>query len=308
MGTYVRGRLLRAIPVILGVLTLVFMMVHLLPGDPAEAIASQSPGMTQQDVQRIRVQLGLDQPLYRQYLTFLSRLVHGDLGRSIFNGQPVRQMILTQFPSTLELTLAGMSFAIVLGIVLGIASAVRHNSWLDSISMAGALLGVSIPSFWLGLMLIFVFAVRLRWVPVVGGSGISGLILPALTLGFSAAAIIARLVRSSMLEVLGQEYVQTARAKGLAGRTIIVRHALRNALIPVVTIVGLQFGALLGGAVVVEIVFARQGIGRMAVDAILQKDFPVVQGVVLLAALVYVVVNLLVDLLYSLLDPRISYD
>ena len=308
MGTYVRGRLLRAIPVILGVLTLVFMMVHLLPGDPAEAIASQSPGMTQQDVQRIRVQLGLDQPLYRQYLTFLSRLVHGDLGRSIFNGQPVRQMILTQFPSTLELTLAGISFAIVLGIVLGIASAVRHNSWLDSISMAGALLGVSIPSFWLGLMLIFVFAVRLRWVPVVGGSGISGLILPALTLGFSAAAIIARLVRSSMLEVLGQEYVQTARAKGLAGRTIIVRHALRNALIPVVTIVGLQFGALLGGAVVVEIVFARQGIGRMAVDAILQKDFPVVQGVVLLAALVYVVVNLLVDLLYSLLDPRISYD
>ncbi|HUZ00961.1 MAG TPA: nickel ABC transporter permease [Thermomicrobiaceae bacterium] len=308
MGTYVRGRLLRAIPVILGVLTLVFMMVHLLPGDPAEAIASQSPGMTQQDVQRIRVQLGLDQPLYRQYLTFLSRLVHGDLGRSIFNGQPVRQMILTQFPSTLELTLAGMSFAIVFGVVLGIASAVRHNSWLDSISMAGALLGVSIPSFWLGLMLIFVFAVRLRWVPVVGGSGISGLILPALTLGFSAAAIIARLVRSSMLEVLGQEYVQTARAKGLAGRTIIVRHALRNALIPVVTIVGLQFGALLGGAVVVEIVFARQGIGRMAVDAILQKDFPVVQGVVLLAALVYVVVNLLVDLLYSLLDPRISYD
>jgi len=308
VGTYVRGRLLRAIPVILGVLTLVFMMVHLLPGDPAEAIASQSPGMTQQDVQRIRVQLGLDQPLYRQYLTFLSRLVHGDLGRSIFNGQPVRQMILTQFPSTLELTLAGMSFAIVFGVVLGIASAVRHNSWLDSISMAGALLGVSIPSFWLGLMLIFVFAVRLRWVPVVGGSGISGLILPALTLGFSAAAIIARLVRSSMLEVLGQEYVQTARAKGLAGRTIIVRHALRNALIPVVTIVGLQFGALLGGAVVVEIVFARQGIGRMAVDAILQKDFPVVQGVVLLAALVYVVVNLLVDLLYSLLDPRISYD
>ena len=308
MGTYVRGRLLRAIPVIFGVLTLVFMMVHLLPGDPAEAIASQSPGMTQQDVQRIRVQLGLDQPLYRQYLTFLSRLAHGDLGRSIFNGQPVRQMILTQFPSTLVLTLAGMSFAIVLGIVLGIASAVRHNTWLDSVSMGGALLGVSIPSFWLGLMLIFVFAVRLRWVPVVGGSGVKGLILPALTLGFSAAAIIARLVRSSMLEILGQEYVQTARAKGLTGRTVILRHALRNALIPVVTIVGLQFGALLGGAVVVETVFARQGIGRMAVDAILSKDFPVVQGVVLLAALVYVVVNLLVDLLYSLLDPRISYD
>jgi peptide/nickel transport system permease protein len=308
MGAYARGRILRAIPVVFGVLTLVFLMVHALPGDPAEDIASRSPGMTQQDVERIRTQLGLDQPLYRQYWEFIARLVHGNLGRSIFNGQPVSTMIRQQFPSTLVLTLVAMSFAIVIGAVFGVLAAMRHNSWADTGSMFMALIGVSVPSFWLGLMLILLFAVKLRWVPVVGGTGFRGLILPALTLCVSPAAIIARLVRSSMLEVLRQEYVMTARAKGLTQRVVILRHALRNALIPVVTIVGLQFGLMLGGTVVVETVFARQGIGRMAVDAILAKDFPVIQGVVLLAALVYVIVNLAIDLLYSVLDPRISYD
>jgi ABC-type dipeptide/oligopeptide/nickel transport system permease component len=307
VGTYVRGRLLRAIPVIFGVLTLVFLMVHMLPGDPAEDIASRSPGMTQQDVQRIRVQLGLDKPLYRQYLTFLSRLAHGDLGRSIFNGQPVSKMIRHQFPSTLELTLAGMVVAVVLGVVLGIASAVRHNTWMDSGSMVMALIGVSMPSFWLGLMLIFLFAVKLHWVPVVGGHGIKGLALPALTLGSSAAAIIARLVRSSMLEVLRQEYVVTARAKGLTQRTVILRHALRNALIPVVTIVGLQFGALLGGSVVVETVFAWPGLGWLLVQSINSRDLPLVRAIVLVISLFFIAINLAVDLLYSSLDPRIRH-
>ena len=307
MGAYLRGRLLRAIPVVFGVLTLVFLMIHLLPGDPAEEIASRGPGMSPEAIQRIRVELGLDQPLHRQYLSFLGRIGRGDLGRSIFSNQPVGTMIRGQLGSTLQLTVAGIFTAILIGVPLGIIAAVRHNSWVDTVSMSVALLGVSMPSFWLGLLLIFLFAVQLNWVPVVGGSGLRGLALPALTLGFGASAIIARLVRSSMLEVLRQEYMTTARAKGLRGRVVILRHGLKNALIPVVTIIGLQFGALLGGAVVIETVFARRGLGRMAIDAILAKDFPVIQGVVLFAALVYVSVNLAVDLLYSVLDPRIRY-
>lgn len=308
MGTYLRGRLLRTIPVILGVSTLVFFMIHLLPGDPAQEIASRSPGMTPEAVQRIRVQLGLDQPLYRQYLQFLGRVSHGNLGRSIFTNQSVAKMIRDQVGSTLQLTFAGIFIAILIGVTLGIVAAVRHNTWLDTASMTVALLGVSMPSFWLGLLMILVFAVQLHWVPVIGGTGIRGLILPAFTLGFGASAIIARLVRSSMLDVLRQEYMMSAKAKGLATATVILRHGLKNALIPVVTIVGLQFGTLLGGAVVIETVFARRGIGRMAIDAVLAKDFPVIQGTVLFAALVYVTVNLVVDLLYSFLDPRIRYD
>jgi ABC-type dipeptide/oligopeptide/nickel transport system permease component len=308
MGTYIRGRLLRAIPVILGVLTLVFLMVHLLPGDPAVEIASRGPGMTPEAIQRIRVQLGLDQPLHVQYVRFLTRIARGDLGRSIINNQQVSTMIRAQVGSTVQLTIAGIATAILIGVPLGLIAAVRHNSWIDTISMTGALIGVSMPSFWLGLLLILLFSVRLKWIPILGGTGLQGLVLPALTLGIGASAIIARLVRSSMLEVLGQEYITTARAKGLHGRIVILRHGLKNALIPVVTIIGLQFGALLGGAVVIETVFARRGIGRMAIDAILAKDFPVIQGTVLFAALVYVSVNLLVDLLYSVIDPRIRYD
>ena len=308
MGTYIRGRLLRAIPVILGVLTLVFLMIHLLPGDPAVEIASRGPGMTPEAIQRIRVQLGLDQPLHVQYFRFLTRVARGDLGRSIINNQQVSTMIRAQVGSTVLLTVAGIATAIMIGVPLGLIAAVRHNSWIDTISMTGALIGVSMPSFWLGLLLILLFSVRLKWIPILGGTGLQGLVLPALTLGIGASAIIARLVRSSMLEVLSQEYITTARAKGLHGRVVILRHGLKNALIPVVTIIGLQFGALLGGAVVIETVFARRGIGRMAIDAILAKDFPVIQGTVLFAALVYVSVNLAVDLLYSVIDPRIRYD
>lgn len=308
MGTYLRGRLLRAIPVVIGVSTLVFFMIHLLPGDPAEEIASRGPGVTPEAVQRIRVQLGLDQPLYVQYVQFLGRIVRGDLGRSIFTNQPVAMMIQQQVGSTLQLTFAGIAVAVLIGMPLGILAAMRHNSWVDTASMSVALLGVSLPSFWLGLLLILFFAVQLHWVPIVGDGGLTGLILPALTLGFGASAIIARLVRSSMLEVLRQEYMMSAKAKGLATSTVILRHGLKNALIPVATIIGLQFGSLLGGAVVIETVFARRGIGRMAIDAVLAKDFPVIQGTVLFAAFVYVSVNLLVDLLYSVLDPRIRYE
>ena len=308
MSAYIWGRLLRAIPVLFGVSTLVFLMIHLLPGDPAQEIASRGPGMTPEAVQRIRVQLGLDQPIHIQYLQFLGRILRGDLGRSLFSNQPVSKIIGDQIGSTIQLTLAGILTALLVGVSLGILAAVRHNTWLDTISMSIALFGVSIPGFWLGLLLIFLFAVQLNWVPVGGGTGLQGLILPALTLGFGASAIIARLVRSSMLEVLNQEYMTTARAKGLKTRVVILRHGLKNALIPVITIIGLQFGALLGGAVVIETVFARRGVGRLAIDAILSKDFPVIQGTVLFAAVVYVGVNLLVDILYSIVDPRIRYD
>jgi peptide/nickel transport system permease protein len=308
VGAYVRQRLIRAVPVIFGVMTLVFFMVHMLPGDPAEEIASRGPGMSPEAIEQIRVRLGLDKPLYVQYWDFVSRTAQGDLGRSILTNRPVSTMIREQLGATVMLTVAGILTAIAIGVPLGIIAAVRQNSWVDSTSMTVALLGVAMPSFWLGLLLIYVFAVRLHWVPVIGGSGLRGLLLPAFTLGFGAAAIIARLVRSSMLEVLRQEYMVTARAKGLRQRTVILRHGLKNALIPVVTIIGLQFGNLLGGAVVIETVFARQGIGRLAINAILAKDFPVIQGTVLFAALVYVSVNLAIDLLYSAIDPRIRYD
>jgi peptide/nickel transport system permease protein len=290
-------------------MTLVFLMVHMLPGDPAEEIASRGPGgMTPEAIEAIRIRLRLDQPLYVQYWDFVKDVAQGDLGRSIFSNREVSAMIRSQLGATMKLTAAGMLVALLIGIPLGIIAAIRQNSWVDSVSMTVALLGVAMPSFWLGLLLIWLFAVRLNWVPVIGGTGLRGLILPAFTLGFSAAAIIARLVRSSMLEVLRQEYMTTARAKGLRTRAVVLRHGLKNALIPVVTIIGLQVGNLLGGAVVIETVFARQGIGRLAIDAILAKDFPVIQGVVLFAAIVYVSVNLLVDLLYSVIDPRIRYD
>ena len=289
-------------------MTLVFFMIHMLPGDPAEEIAAGGVGSTPEQIEAIRERLGLNEPLYVQYWRFVSNAAQGDLGRSIYRNQPVTTMIRERVGATFQLTVAAIAMAILIGVPLGIVAAVRQNTWLDSTSMTVALLGVAMPSFWLGLLLIWLFSVRLNWIPIIGGGGIQGLILPAFTLGFGAAAIIARLVRSSMLEVLRQDYMTSARAKGLASHTVVLRHGLKNALIPVVTIVGLQFGNLLGGAVVIETVFARQGIGRMAIDGILTKDFPVVQGVVLFAALVYVTVNLAVDLTYSILDPRIRYD
>jgi peptide/nickel transport system permease protein len=307
MVIYITRRLLQAIAVLFGVSVLVFSMVYLLPGDPVLTMLGDQTAVSGDVVVNARHQLGLDRPAPLQYGHFLVRALQGDLGRSWRSNQAVTAIILSQLPATLQLTVTGLGLAILLGVVLGLIAAVRQNSWADNFSMVLALIGVSMPSFWLGLLLIFLFSLRLGWVPATGYGGMQRLILPAFTLGLQAAAIIARLVRSSVLEVLRQEYITTARAKGLTEFRVLVRHALRNALIPVTTVVGLQFGGLLGGAVIIETVFARQGIGRIAVTAINNKDFPLIQGIVLFAAVVYTLVNLVTDILYAWLDPRIRY-
>jgi peptide/nickel transport system permease protein len=306
MSTYLRTRLALAVPVLLGVSIAVFAMMRLLPGDPAQIMLAES-GASAAQVASLRRELGLDDPLALQYWRFISGAVQGDLGRSIQSNRPVTREIAAQLPSTIELTLAAMAVAVAVGITLGLLAATRHNGPLDYGAMTVALAGVSMPSFWLGILLILFFSLHLGWFPATGQGGLERLVLPALTLGFGASAIIARLVRSSVLEVLRHEYVTTARAKGLGPRAVLLRHALKNALIPVVTIVGLQFGALLAGTVVIETVFSRPGVGRMVVNAILVKDFPVVQGAILIIATTYVLANLLVDLAYAWLDPRVRY-
>ncbi len=307
MSQYLVRRALAAVPVLFGISVAVFLMMHMVPGDPAKMMLGEL-AVQKEAVDNMRRQLGLDDPIPVQYWRFLKGAVRGDLGRSMLENQPVARMIWQVLPSTIELTLAGLGIAIVLGFILGVTAAVRQNSWVDNASMVMALWGVSMPSFWMGLLLIFLFSLKLGWLPATGQGGIERLLMPAFTLGYLASAVIARLVRSSMLEVLRQDYVRTARAKGLRDRLVIYRHALRNALIPVVTVLGLQFGALLGGAVVVETVFSRPGIGRLAVTSILSKDFQVTQGTVLMSAVFYTLVNIAVDFSYALLDPRIRYD
>ena len=307
MYRYIARRLLLAIPVLVGVSVAAFSMMHLIPGDPALAMLRGQPQVTDADVQRVREQLGLNDPVPIQYLKFVSRAVQGDFGRSVQSRRPVLSDLASQAPSTIELALAAIVLAVTLGIVLGVSSALHQNTWIDTLAMLGALFGVSMPSFWFGLILIFVFALKLGWLPATGQGGLQRLILPALALGMDFSAVTARLVRANLLEVLVADYVRTARAKGLSQRLIMVRHALRNAMIPSITIIGLQVGTLLGGAVVVETVFARQGIGRLLVGAILAQDFPVVQAIVLMAAVVYVLLNLFVDLAYAVFDPRIRY-
>lgn len=307
MTEYLIKRLVLSVPVLFGVSIAVFLMMHLIPGDPALALLRGQPTVTPADVARIRHQIGLDDPLPIQYLKYIGRVFHGDFGESIKAHRPVLTMIREQSWPTIQLALVAMVLAVALGVTLGTISALRHNTWVDTASMILALFGVSMPSFWLGLILIYLFSVKLEWLPITGQGGWQRLILPAVALGLDFSAVTARLVRSSLLEVLRQDYILAARAKGLRGRTVVTRHALRNAMIAVVTIIGLQFGFLLSGAVVVETVFARPGIGRLAITAILAKDFPLVQGIVLVAAVVYVAINLLVDLSYSILDPRIHY-
>lgn len=306
MSTYILKRLLAAIPVIVGISLLVFFSLYLIPGDPLTAVLGDAV-ISKEQTEQLRAQYGFNDPLYVQYLRFAGRALQGDLGRSLQYKRPVLEEILTQLPATIQLTLASMTIAIVVGIGLGILAALRPHSWLDSFSMLIALAGVSFPSFWVGLMMLLVFSLALGWLPATGTEGWQRLIMPAATLGFGAAAIIARLTRSAMLEVLHQAYITTARAKGLANPQVIFSHALRNAIIPIVTIVGLQFGNLLAGAVVVETVFSRQGIGRLLVTAILGRDFPLVQGLVMFVAVVYVLINLLVDVSYAVIDPRIRY-
>src|SRR5919197_771319 len=304
---YLVKRLFAAIPVLLGVSVVVFSMLHLVPGDPVKMMLGEVETSPEQ-IARLRAQLHLDEPLPKQFGRFLWSALHGDLGSSIRTRRPVLTEILDNLPSTAVLALAGMVVAVVMGVTLGVVAAVRQHSWFDTCSMLTSLLGVSMPSFWLGLLLIFALSLRLGWLPATGGGDFPHLIMPSVTLGMGASAIIARLSRSCMLEVLRQEYITTARSKGLWESLVILRHGLKNALIPVVTIVGLQLGQLLGGTVIIETVFARPGVGRLIVNGILEKDFPLVQGIVLVVATSYVVINLLVDVTYAWLDPRIRYE
>ncbi|MCD5407776.1 ABC transporter permease [Candidatus Bipolaricaulota bacterium] len=306
MINYLIRRLLLALPVLTGVALLVFGMVRMLPGDPAEMMAGVHA--TEEMVEKIRRDLGLDQPLHIQFARFMGGLFQGDLGTSIRTGKPVWDEVWERFPHTMELTAASMLIATVFGMLAGIISAARPYSLFDYTSMFLALVGISAPVFWLGLMLMLLFAVKLNWLPAAGSGTLAHLVLPAFTLAAASMALIARITRSSMLEVMRQEYVITARAKGLPEKTVVLRHALRNALIPVVTIIGLRFGTLLSGAVLTETVFAWPGVGRLMVDSISARDYPVVQGVVLLLAVTFVFINLAVDLLYGVLNPRIRYD
>jgi len=296
-------RLLLLVPTVLGVLTLVFFLVHLIPGDPVELMLGETASRA--DLSQLRADLGLDRPLGEQYARFLGGLAHGDLGRSFFYRKPVFAVIGGALPATALLAAAAMAVALLIALPIGIIAAVRRDTLTDRMAMVGSLLGVSMPNFWLGPLLIILFSFRLGWLPVSGKEGAASLILPASTLGTALAAILARMTRASMLDVLGEDYLRTARAKGVGPVTVVVRHALRNALLPVVTIVGLQFGALLSGAVITENVFAWPGVGTLLIQAITARDYPLVQGCVLVIALCYVFVNFLTDVLYALIDPRV---
>jgi ABC-type dipeptide/oligopeptide/nickel transport system permease component len=302
--TYVGRRILAVVPVLFGVTLAVFSMLFLVPGDPVKIMLAEFV-TTPDQIAQMRAQLHLDEPVLKQYGRFVTNALRGDLGVSIRSRRPVAAEITENIGSTGQLALASMLVAIGLGVPLGLLAALGRNSWLDVAAMVVALLGVAMPSFWLGFLLIFVFSLHLGWLPATGGGDLPHLVMPAVALGMIAAAIIARLTRSSMLEVLGQDYVRTARAKGLGSGSVIVRHALRNALIPVVTVFGLQFGNLLAGAVIVETVFSRPGLGRLIVGGILAKDFPLVQGTVLFVAAAYVLINVVVDVAYAYVDPRI---
>jgi peptide/nickel transport system permease protein len=327
MARFIVRRLLGLIPLLLGVSVVIFALMRLIPGDPV-VIMIGVENATPEEMARLRRVLGLDQSLPIQYARFLGRLVTGDLGISLASDEPVSRLIRERLPATVELALAALAVALVIAIPAGVISAVKRYSAVDTAGTVAALLGISMPNFWLGVMLIFLFSVRLGWLPASGrgepvlaglgallasgslsglGTAITHLALPAMTLGSALAAVVTRLTRSSMLEVIAQDYIRTARAKGLRGTRVVMRHALRNALIPVVTVVGLEFGTLLGGAVITETIFAWPGIGRLAIRSIIQRDFPVVQGVVLMIAIVRVWANLAVDVAYAAIDPRIRY-
>ncbi|MGQ0571222.1 MAG: ABC transporter permease [Armatimonadota bacterium] len=310
MRRYLGRRMVAVIPVLVGVTLLVFLMLHLVPGDPIVLMSRDVDNV--QDIPpdvlaALRKQFGLDKPLPLQYLDFLARVVRGDFGQSISRQGQVKEIIVQELPFTIELGVAALLFAIVLGVAAGIIAAVRRGTWIDTVTMVATTWGIAMPNFWLGLMAIIIFAVHLGWLPTSGQGTVWHLVLPGVTLGSASAALIARLTRSSLLETLGEDFVRTARAKGAAEPVVIFRHALRNALIPVVTVIGIQVGALLGGAVVTETVFARRGIGSLVVAAIQGRDFPLAQTLVLLSALSYVAANLVVDLLYTTIDPRIQY-
>ncbi|WGF40465.1 ABC transporter permease [Lysinibacillus capsici] len=304
MTLFILKRLAQIIPVTLGVTLVVFLIMQMIPGDPAIILAGE--GASQETVAELRENLGLNKPLAVQYTDYIKNLLQGDMGNSLKNNQPVFEEITSRLPITIELAFYSILITIVLGLIAGIISAIRPYSLMDVGLMVVALLGISLPSFWLGILLMYVFSVQLHWLPVAGWDSAKHIILPAVTLGAGGAAIVARMTRSSMLEVVNQDYIRTAIAKGLKGYIIILKHALRNALIPVITVVGLQFGSLLGGTVLVESVFAVNGLGRMIVDAIRTRDIPVVQGGVLVASLIFVFINLFVDILYRFFNKRMD--
>jgi peptide/nickel transport system permease protein len=303
MIRYLCTRLAYMLPVVWLVVSVVFLLIHLVPGDPIQAMLGE--GAAGADIQAARHAYGLDVPLPTQYLRYWNGVLHGDLGRSLRLNQPVRTLVAQAYPATLALTLAALSIAVLLSIPAGVRSATRRNRWDDRALGFVSLLGLSVPNFALGPVLILLFAIRLDWLPVSGSGSWRNLVLPAITMGASLAAILTRMVRTSMLEELGQDYIRTARAKGLSERAVVYRHALRNALIPVVTVLGLQFGALLAGAIVTETIFAWPGIGRLTLSAISNRDYALVQGCLLCIGLTYVAVNFFTDLLYSALNPRI---
>ncbi|HVC20838.1 MAG TPA: nickel ABC transporter permease [Vicinamibacterales bacterium] len=306
MVSFIARRLLLTVPVLLGVATLVFSLIHLVPGDPVQAMLGE--GATPADVATLRARLGLDRPLYVQYESFLVGLVHGDLGTSLRTNEPVTQAIAERIPATAELAVAAMIVAVLVALPLGVIAAAWRGTGIDYTATAVSLLGISIPNFWLGPLLAIVFAVQLGWLPVSGRGGLAHLILPALTLGAPLAAVLARMTRASVVEELGEVYVLAARAKGVSRVGAVIRHAFRNSLIPIVTIFGLQFGAVLTGTVITETIFAWPGVGRLLIQSISFRDYPLVQGCILLIAFTYVAANLLTDLAYGLLDPRIRYE
>ena len=306
MLKYLVRRLLLTIPVLIGVATLVFALIHFIPGDPAQAMLGE--GAAPEDVAQLRVRLGLDRPLFAQYGSFLNGVVHGDLGVSLRNDQPVARQIVERMPATAELAFASMAVAVLFALPLGIVAAVWRGTWIDHTAMTLSLVGISVPNFWLGPLMAIVFAVELGWLPVGGTGTLAHLVLPSVTLGAALAAILARMTRASLLEELSEPYVLAARAKGVSRTRAVLHHAFRNSLIPIVTILGLQFGVVLTGAVITETIFAWPGIGRLLIQSISFRDYPTVQGCVLLIAITYVGVNLLTDLAYGFLDPRIRVE
>ncbi len=306
MFKYLVGRLIQAIPTIILVTIAVFLMLHLTPGDPAEVFLGDKRS-TPELLERVREDMGLNRPLHEQYISYMWNALRGDLGRSLQTNVPVTDQILTRLPWTIELAFAALFIATTLGVTIGIIAALYHNTIIDTVAMTLALVGISMPVYWSSLLLILLFAVQLKWLPAIGQGGVDRLIMPAFALALVSAGSLARMVRSSMLEVLNQDFVMTARAKGITELTVIGKHVLRNALIPVITVIGLMLGNMLSGAVLTETIFARLGIGQMYVEAVLQKDFTLVQGTTLFIALVYVFVNIIVDIIYALVDPRIRY-
>ncbi len=313
MTAYIARRLIALLPVLLIVATVGFFLIYLTPGDPAAVMLG--PDATDEELHNLRELMGLDRPLLVQLYLWYARMLRGDLGYSIFLNRPVLQAIHERLEPTALLTLLSLAVAVAIGVPAGIVAAVRRNTWLDQASMGIALFGVSVPNFWLGLNLILLFSVYLGLFPVAGyvpldqsaAGALRSLVLPAVTLGVSASALVARMTRSSMLEVLGQDFIRTARAKGNKERRVIYRHALRNAMIPTITVIGLALGGLMAGAVVTETVFALPGVGRLVISSVLRRDYPVVQGVLMFIAAIYVLVNLLIDVIYVYLDPRVKY-